>query len=34
MVIPGGWKVYIGLATAVGGTNCAIIASMPGGGDL
>lgn len=34
MVIPGGWKVYVGLATAVGGTNCAIIASMPGGGDL
>ena len=34
LVLPAGWKVYVGLATAVGGTNCAIAASMPGGGDF
>lgn len=31
--IPNGWRVYVGLATAVGGTNCALIPSMVGGGD-
>lgn len=33
LAVPAGWNVYVGLATAVGGTNCAIIPSMVGGGD-
>jgi len=31
--VPAGWRVYVGLATAVGGTACALIPSMVGGGD-
>lgn len=34
LVLPAGWKVYAGLATAVGNTNGALAVSMPGGGDL
>lgn len=34
LMIPAGWKVYAGLATAVGNTNGALAVSMPGGGDL
>lgn len=34
LMLPAGWRVYAGLATAIGGTNCALIVSMPGGGDL
>jgi len=33
LTIPSGWNVYVGLATAVGGTACALIPSMVGGGD-
>jgi len=32
--VPAGWQVYVGLATAVGGTACALIPSMVGGGDF
>lgn len=32
--VPAGWNVYVGLATAVGGTACALIPSMVGGGDF
>lgn len=31
--VPAGWRVYVGIATAVGGTACALIPSMVGGGD-
>lgn len=31
--VPAGWNVYVGLATAIGGTACALIPSMVGGGD-
>lgn len=34
LAIPAGWRVYAGLATAMGGTSCALAVSMPGGGDL
>lgn len=34
LVLPNGWKVYAGLATAMGGTNCGLAVSMPGGGDF
>jgi len=34
LTIPAGWNVYVGLATAIGGTNCALIPSMVGGGDF
>jgi len=34
LVLPPGWRVYAGLATAIGGTNCALAVSMPGGGDF
>lgn len=34
LVLPAGWKVYAGLATALGGTTCALAVSMPGGGDF
>lgn len=34
LMLPAGWKVYAGLATAVGNTNGALAVSMPGGGDL
>lgn len=32
--VPAGWQVYVGLATAVGGTACALMPSMVGGGDF
>jgi len=34
LTVPNGWSVYVGLATAVGGTACALIPSMVGGGDF
>ena len=34
LTVRAGWQVYVGLATAVGGTACAIIPSMVGGGDF
>jgi len=34
LVLPAGWRVYAGLTTAIGGTNCALAVSMPGGGDF
>lgn len=34
LALPAGYKVYAGLATAMGGTNCALAVSMPGGGDF
>ncbi len=34
LTVPAGWRVYVGLATAVGGTACALIPSMIGGGDF
>lgn len=33
MSIPAGYRILAGLATAIGGTNCGIRVSMPGGGD-
>ena len=33
LALPAGYKIYAGLATAIGGTNCALAVSMPGGGD-
>ena len=33
LTVPNGWCVYVGIATAIGGTNCAVIPSMVGGGD-
>lgn len=33
LAVPAGWRVYAGLATAIGGTNCALAVSMAGGGD-
>ena len=32
--LPAGFKIYAGLATAVGGTACALAVSMLGGGDF
>ncbi len=34
LVVPAGWRVYAGLATAIGGTNCALHCSMVGGGEF
>lgn len=31
--LPAGTKIYVGLATAIGGTNCALAMNMLGGGD-
>jgi len=31
--LPATYRIYVGLATAIGGTNCALACSMPGGGD-
>lgn len=31
--VPAGYRIYAGLATAVGGTNCALAVNMLGGGD-
>lgn len=31
--LPASYRIYVGLATAIGGTNCALACSMPGGGD-
>lgn len=33
LALPSGWNVYVGIATAIGGTACAVIPSMVGGGD-
>lgn len=33
LVVPSGYRIYAGLATAIGGTNCALACSMLGGGD-
>ena len=33
LTLPAGWTVWVGLATAIGGTACALIPSMVGGGD-
>lgn len=33
MSLPAGWNIYVGIATAIGGTACAVIPSMLGGGD-
>jgi len=32
--VPAGYRIYAGLATAVGGTNCALAVNMLGGGDF
>lgn len=32
--LPAGFKIYAGLATAIGGTNCALAVNMLGGGDF
>lgn len=34
LTIPAGYRVYAGLATAIGGTNCALAVNMLGGGDF
>jgi hypothetical protein len=31
--VPAGYRIYAGLATAIGGTNCALAVNMIGGGD-
>lgn len=31
--VPAGYRIYAGLATAIGGTNCALAVNMLGGGD-
>ena len=31
--VPTGYRIYAGLATAIGGTNCALAVNMLGGGD-
>lgn len=33
LALPAGTKIYAGLATAIGGTNCALAVNMLGGGD-
>lgn len=33
MSIPAGYRILAGLATAIGGTNCGLCVTMPGGGD-
>ena len=32
--LPAGYKIYAGLATAIGGTACALAVNMLGGGDF
>ena len=34
MSLPAGYKIYAGLVTAMGGTNCALAVSAMGGGDF
>lgn len=34
LTVPAGYRIYAGLATAVGGTNCALAVNMLGGGDF
>lgn len=34
LTIPAGYRIYAGLATAIGGTNCALAVNMLGGGDF
>lgn len=34
LAVPAGYKIYAGLATAIGGTNCALAVNMLGGGDF
>lgn len=32
--LPTTWRILVGLTVAIGGTNCAVAVSAPGGGDL
>lgn len=34
LTIPASYRIYAGLATAIGGTNCALAVNMLGGGDF
>ena len=34
LMLPAGTRIYAGLVTAIGGTNCAVVPSMFGGGNL
>lgn len=34
LTVPAGYRIYAGLATAIGGTNCALAVNMLGGGDF